>query len=314
MPYRIVSIDGGGMRGLISVLLLERLEQRFPRLLAEVDLVAGTSTGGLIALGIAAGLPLARIRSLYEVEGPRIFVDSPFDDLADLGRLLGAEYDEAGLAAVLRGLFGERTLASLSKRVLLPTFDLDNGDDGRYGGRDSSRRRWKAKMLHNFPGSDSDGDVLVRDAGLRTSAAPTYFPSADGFIDGGVVAANPAACALAQTQDRRCFAEPPPLEEIRLLSLGTGEVAQFIAGDRHDWGAVQWGRPLVDLIMSGTVEVASYQCRALLGERFRRLSPLLDRQDDLRLDSHSDRDLRQMHLVAQRVPLEDTVSWCERFW
>lgn len=314
MPYRIVAIDSGGMRGLMSVLLLERLERRVPGLLEKADLVAGTSTGGLIALGIAAGLPLARIRHLYEVEGPRIFADSPFDDLADLGRLLGAEYDESGLRSVLRGLFGEMTLSGLAKRVLLPTFDLDNGDDPRYDGPDSRRRRWKAKMLHNFPGSDSDGEVLVRDAGLRTSAAPTYFPSADGYIDGAVIAANPALCALAQTQDRRALADPPPLEEIALLSLGTGEVAQFIAGQRHDWGAVQWGRPLVDIIMSGTVEVASYQCRALLGERFHRLSPRLDRQDDLGLASHSERDIRTMRAIAQKLPLDDAVSWCERFW
>ena len=314
MPYRILSIDSGGMRGLISVLLLERLERKIPRLLTDVDLVAGTSTGGLIALGIAAGLPLSRIRRLYEEEGPRIFADSPFDDLADLGRLLGAEYDNAGLAAVLQELFADRKLADLQKRVLLPTFDLDTGDDPRYGGPASSRRRWKAKMLHNFPGSDSDGEVLARQAGLRTSAAPTYFPSAQGFIDGAVIAANPAACALAQTQDRRALVDPPALGEISLLSLGTGDVSQFIPGERHDWGAVQWGRPLVDIITSGTVEVASYQCRALLGERFQRLSPGLERRHDLGLDDHSLGDLLLMQKIAADTPLEDAVSWCERFW
>lgn len=314
MAYRILSLDSGGMRGLISVLLLERLELEVPGLLADVDLLAGTSTGGLIALGIAAGLGLAEMRRLYEEEGPRIFADSPFDDLADLGRMVGADYDSRGLEAVLRELLGESTLASLGKRVLLPTFDLDNGDDPRYGGPDSTVRRWKAKLVHNFPGSDSDGDVPAWSAGLRTSAAPVYFPSAEGFIDGAVIAANPAVCAIAQTQDRRAFEIPPPLAEISLFSLGTGDVAQFIPGDRHDWGALQWGKPLVDIIMSGTVEVASYQCRALLGERFLRLSPRLQRQDALRLDSYSPAALQRMRRIAEVTPLEDAVSWLQRFW
>ena len=149
---------------------------------------------------------------------------------------------------------------------------------------------------------------------MRTSAAPVYFPSSQGFIDGAILAANPAVCALAQTQDDRSFDEPPPLADISLFSLGTGEVAQFIRGERHDWGALQWGKPLVDIVMSGTAEVASYQCRALLGERFLRLSPRLERQDDLRLDSHSPSALQRMRRIAALTPLENAVSWLRRFW
>ncbi|MEX2535709.1 MAG: patatin-like phospholipase family protein [Trueperaceae bacterium] len=314
MAYRILALDGGGMRGLITVLMLERLQSEVPDLLPRIDLVAGTSTGGLIALGIAAGLPLGGIRRLYEQEGPRIFADSPFDDLADLGRLVGADYASSGLEAVLRELFGDRTLADLKKRILLPTFDLDSGDDSRHGGPSSSRRRWKAKIMHNFPGIDSDGEVPAWRAGMRTSAAPIYFPSSDGFIDGAVVAANPAVCAVAQTQDRRSFDMPPGLGEIRLLSLGCGEVAQFLPGERHDWGVLQWGKPLVDIVMSGTVDVATYQCRSFLGERFWRLSPQLERQDRLQLDSHSPWALQRMRQIAARIPIEGAVSWLERFW
>lgn len=311
MPYRILSLDAGGMRGLISVLLLQRLQQRVPALIEAVDLIAGTSTGALIALGLAAELPLARLRNLYEQEGKRIFADSPLDDLVDLGRLLGAEYDSDGLEKVLRELFGSLTLSALRKRVLIPAFDLDSGDEG---GPDGSRRRWKAKLMHNFPGSDSDGEVPVWLAGMRSAAAPTYFPSSDGFIDGAVFAANPALCALAQTQDRRSLPYPPLLSEVSLLSIGTGELAQFLPGSTHDWGAAQWGRPLVEIFMSGTAAVASYQCRAMLGERFTRLSPQLERSDGLRLDSFSPGSLSTMHRVAARTPLEDAVSWLEEFW
>jgi hypothetical protein len=313
VAYRILSLDGGGMRGLMTVLLLERLQQAVPGLLPRADLLAGTSSGGLIALGIAAGHPLARLRDVFESEGASIFADSPLDDLADLGRLLGAEYSSAGLAGVLRGLLGETTLAELGKRVLIPTFDLDSHDDST-GGAASGPRRWKAKIMHNFPGSDSDGEVRAWCAGMRTSAAPVYFPSAGGFIDGAVIAANPSVCALAQTQDRRSFPEPPALGEVVLLSLGTGELARFIPGERHDWGAVQWGKPLVDIVMSGSVAVANYQCRALLGPRFERLSPGLSRQDGLRLDSRSPSALARMREIASATPLASTISWLREFW
>jgi hypothetical protein len=309
VAYRILSLDGGGMRGLMTVLLLERLQEAAPDLLQRADLLAGTSSGGLIALAVAAGLPLGRIREVFESEGPTIFADSPLDDFADLDRLLGADYSAKGLAGVLRGLLGETTLGELAKRVLIPAFDLDSGT-----ARNGQPRRWKAKIMHNFPGSDSDGEVRTWCAGMRTSAAPIYFPSAGGFIDGGVIAANPAVCAIAQTQDRRSFPEPPGLGEISLLSLGTGELPRFIPGERHDWGALQWGRPLVDIVMSGSVEVASYQCRGLLGPRFTRLSPALTRQDGLSLDSRSPQALARMRELAFSTPIDVTVSWLREFW
>jgi patatin-like phospholipase/acyl hydrolase len=168
--------------------------------------------------------------------------------------------------------------------------------------------------MHNFPGSDSDGETTVWEAAMRTSAAPVYFPSTGGFIDGAVFASNPSLCALAQTQDRRSLPDPPGLEEVALLSLGTGELAQFISGDSHDWGALQWGRPLVDILLSATVEVVNYQCRSMLGERFLRLSPELRSQDRLRLDSHSPRALDRMRSIASGTDIDHALSWLERFW
>lgn len=314
MAYRILSFDGGGMRGLISVRLLERLHERHPELLHRSDLIAGTSSGGLIALALAYGYSPERIRRLFEDEADTIFADTIFDDVANLGRLVGADYSTAGLSRVVGDLFGEARLDQLAKRVLIPTFDLDTGSDAAGSGISARRRRWKAKFLHNFPGSDSDGTVLVRQAALRTAAAPIYFPSYEGYIDGGVVASNPSTCALVQSQDRRSLRQPPDLAEVSLLSIGTGEAAQFVPGDRHDWGALQWGRPLVDIFMTGIVEVATYQCRGLLGERFARLSPELHVADRLGLDSHGEEARRRMDEIASEAPLDETLSWLHRFW
>jgi patatin-like phospholipase/acyl hydrolase len=171
--YRVVSIDGGGIRGLIPTILLQRIiaTPGMGNVLDSVDLIAGTSTGGLLALGIAHELDLSEIRDIYEKKGPTIFDDYWLDDLADLGKLRGADYDIEPLRRELKRVFGDTTLGQLKKRVLITAFDLDN--------EDPAERTWKPKLFHNFPGRNTDRGALVFEVGLYTSAAPTYFPSVD---------------------------------------------------------------------------------------------------------------------------------------
>jgi patatin-like phospholipase/acyl hydrolase len=188
---------------LLSLVLLERIEKTVPGWLDKVDLLAGTSTGGIIALGLAHSVPLADIRALYEQKGRDIFDDSWLDNLKDLGNVAGAQYGNKALSRELRRIFGETRLKDLRKRVLIPAFDLDNENP------DASRRAWSPKFFHNFPGPDSDGDRLAYKVALYTSAAPTFFPAVDGYIDGGVFANNPSMAALAQTQDHRAMTGLP---------------------------------------------------------------------------------------------------------
>ncbi|GIW41627.1 MAG: patatin [Candidatus Binatia bacterium] len=305
MPYRVLSIDGGGIRGLLAVVLLERLRavSGFERLLDLADLVAGTSTGGLLALGLAYGLPLSEIRRLYVEKGPRIFDDSWLDDLVDLGRLRGAEYRTGPLRREVERLFGKTTLGELRKRVLVPAFDLDN--------ENPDRRTWKPKLFHNFPGPNSDRDRLVAKVALYTTAAPTYFPSVDGFVDGGVYANNPSMCALAQTQDRR-YRPTPALDDVVLWSLGTGTVLQYIRGKKLDWGYAQWARPLVNLMLDGTAGIADYQCFQILGARYHRLAPDFPPGRAVALD-----DTEQIPFLLRfgdAVDLRETIRWLERYW
>ena len=179
--YRILSFDGGGIRGLVTLAILKRLEAQIPNLIQRANLLAGTSTGGIIALGLAAGKSVDELISLYRDNGERIFDDSWFDDLRDIGGLIGADYDQKNLEQILKGIFKGLRLKDLGKRVLIPSFNLDNGD------RDERKRTWNPKFFHNFPGEDSDGDESVVEVALDTSAAPTYFPTHGTYIDGGVV-------------------------------------------------------------------------------------------------------------------------------
>src|SRR5213079_261368 len=87
--YRILSFDGGGIRGLVTLAILKRLEAQIPNLIKRADLLAGTSTGGIIALGLAAGKSVDELISLYQDNGGKIFDDSWFDDIRDIGGIAG---------------------------------------------------------------------------------------------------------------------------------------------------------------------------------------------------------------------------------
>lgn len=306
MTYRILSLDGGGLRGLLSLVLLERLEARAPGWLRKVHLLAGTSTGGIIALAIAHGLPLAEIRALYEKKGRAIFDDSWLDNLKDLGNVVGAQYGNQALTRELRRMFGETRLKELDKRVLIPAFDLDNEHP------DPARRSWAPKFFHNFSGSDSDGDRLAYKVALYTSAAPTFFPSVDGYIDGGVVANNPAMAALTQTQDRRSMPRRPRHDRIALLSIGTGTSLMRIEKKTLDWGKAQWIKPILTIMTDGVMGVADYQCRQILGARYHRIAPVFPPNQVIGLDA-VDR-IPGLIAFAQSVDIDESAQWLSAHW
>jgi patatin-like phospholipase/acyl hydrolase len=277
--YRILSFDGGGIRGIVTLTLLQRLEQQFPGFVSRADLYAGTSTGGIIALGLAAGMTVDQLLNLYVMNGQKIFDDSWIRDVVHLGDVIGAQYSQENLEAILKNLFGAKTLDQLAKRVLIPSFDLDSVDPAKPG-----MHSWSPKFFHNFPGSDSDGAETVVDVALDTSAAPTYFPSHKGYVDGGVLANNPTMAAVAQTQDARAEITPrPALDELLVLSVGTGTVLTFIQGD-VDWGLAQWAKPITNLLMDASMGIADYQCRQILRDKYRRLAPDFPPNVNIKMD------------------------------
>lgn len=307
--YKILSLDGGGLRGLITARMLDRLnaEPAIAGWLDQADLIAGTSTGGILALGLAAGKTPREIADLYQLRGPAIFDDSLLDNVLDLGRTIGAEYSSKTLKKELRAIFGSTTLAQLNKKVAIPTFDLDNEATG------ANQRSWKPKIFHNFAGPDSDGNSLAADVALYTSCAPTYFPSADGYIDGGVFANNPSLVALVQAiSQRNQPAERASIDEVVLLSLGTGKSLNYIKGKSLDWGHAQWAKPLMNILMDGVAGIADYQAAQLLGERYKRLQTIFDANESIPLDAVD--KLGRMDQIGRTAVLTDTTQWIQQHW
>ena len=290
--YKILSIDGGGIRGIIPARLLERLEIHKPGLVQEFDLFAGSSTGAVLAAGFAYGFDPRFMRQMYQGFGKQVFADSIWEDLRDLKYILGADYSIDNLKALLERVIGETTLGDLEKQVLIATFDL----------KDESRDppRWKPKFFHNYPDSRGDSEERLVDVVVRSAAAPIYFPIYQGYIDGGVSAINPSMCALAQAFNEGFL-------DIRLLSLGTGNNPRWLDEQNGDWGVYQWGLNLVNVVMDGGSEVADYQCRQILKDQYFRLQPQLLKP--IGMDEW--RSTNELLELADAIDLEPILAWFE---
>lgn len=196
MRRRILSIQGGGVNGIFAARLLELIEERLrdegrpANAGAYFDLIAGTSTGGLIALGLAMRLPSSQIVDLYRRKSEQIFPSKGLVSKA-LGYLFKKPwYDSAPLIAELKQVFGDRKLGEASSRVLIPTYRPGHGV-----------RVFKTAHHVNFK---NDFKILARDIAAATAAAPMFFKPhrmEDGglHVDGGVWANNPSLLAVAES-------------------------------------------------------------------------------------------------------------------
>jgi hypothetical protein len=311
--FRILALDGGGVRGAFTARLLERLDALCPGFLD-------------LALGLAAGLSPRQCRGFFEAYGPSIVPRSfPYDVrwIRTLRRLIRALYGNREVRAALTEQFADRTLATLRpKWVLIASFVLDNASPAP-----GLPRAWKAKFFHNFPdhpNQKTDAGERLVDVALRTSAAPTFLPVVDGFVDGGVVANNPSMCALAQALNPDTGRQK--LDDVVLLSVGTGLNPLHLPVRDASWGIAQWMLSrvnLADLFMDGSVGLAEYQCRQVLGNaRFHRLNPVLEQPIEL---DNSDQ-IPWLVEAADRVELADwtaarrgegvarTADWLAQHW
>jgi patatin-like phospholipase/acyl hydrolase len=306
---RILSLDGGGLRGLIAARMLQRLndDPKIKGWLNNVDLLAGTSTGGILALALAAGKTPQNICDLYINAGPRIFDDSIWDDIRDIGKTIGADYSNKVLKKELRNIFGGMTLGDLRKKVTIPTFDLDNEAP------DDMKRTWKPKIFHNYSGGDSDAANLAADVALYTSAAPTYFPVADGYVDGGVFANNPSLVAIAQAiSQSNVQSERARIDDIVLLSVGTGVSLSYIKGNNLDWGYAQWVKPLLNILADGVAGISDYQAGQILGERYQRLQVTFAPDESIPLDAV--KKIPRMNEIGSTCDISKARDWIDKYW
>lgn len=287
--FNILSIDGGGIRGAYAAAILELIETRVGlKVLDHFDLIAGTSTGSIIAAGIVAQKSPGELVSLYREQGEAIFgslIATRWPEC--IRQLFCSTYLKVPLAEILAEQLGEIRLGEISKPLIIPASDVGNGG------------------VHVFKSAYSDaftrdGSVLLRDAVLASCSAPVFFdPTKVGnylLADGGLWANNPTMVALIDAQYRLNVA----MDQVRVLSIGTGHSRlAYGTEQQRPWGLLKgWkGKSFINYLLSLQSQSVTNYAQLTLGNRVLRLDFESDAMlplDDARivddLISRADRD------------------------
>jgi Patatin-like phospholipase len=343
--FVILSCDGGGIRGLLTALLIKKLNDQCG-FLKHVDLFAGTSSGGITALGLAAGMPIGEIVQLFRRNAKRVFkplVGADFELPQWLRLILGqlnpglvklleqnykylyyVRYDNAGLLKALGEIDiikKDPLLSDLPRKVLVTTLQLE--DKNNKGG-------WKPIALHNLGKPAIESHIV--EAAMCTSAAPVYFPPYEhhqlGYcIDGGLFANNPGSLAAATAIDSGV-----ELSSIRLLSIGTGAPTYEFPIPRpllfnaiETLGPTAWllpismgnrtpAYPLLNALFDSSSATDSLVCHSLLQDRYQRVQVPL--KTELPIDGVEDKDLQQLGSLAEDYSSskewKPIVDWAEK--
>ncbi len=298
----ILSVDGGGIRGIIPAIILAEIEKRARKPIAEIfDLVAGTSTGGIVVAGLCKkdqqGNPQYSANDLvelYQKYGAYIFKSS-FLRRSIFSWLNCAQYPHKNIEFVLDKYFGDDTLQSTLSNVLIASYDIHNNCPFFF-------KSWREDR--NF--------IKLKDALRATTAAPTYFvpkylkinQKEMVLVDGGVFANNPAACAYAS--GKRLF----PNDDIVLLSIGTGRTDRSIANSRR-LGKISWIKPLLHVIFSSSLDAVNYQLDQVIADKYIRIqSQLKIAPPDM--DNITSKNIRSLQQEAKTM-IEDNQELIEKF-
>lgn len=310
MTYRILSLDGGGIRGIMTAVILSEVERQLNKPLNQhFDLIAGTSTGSILAAAIATGRKSEEIVQLYQRKGRRIFPYSSRFSLQRLKLILqyglsAPKYSDEGLISVLKEEFGATKLSDLydSPQLLIVAYDTLNREPIVF-------KSWR-KDEHYF-------HVSLWEACVCSASAPVYFPAhllqtplrKYSVIDGGVAANNPSACALAEAIRLK-----NKIEDISVLSIGTGDSDRPIRWENaRGWGVSQWiwkGR-LIDVLFDASADIHDYITKQVMSEpelenkdcgRYLRLQPEIDKAA---MDEASPEHIAKLVGVAQNYVEEN---------
>lgn len=281
MPFQILSLSGGGYRGLFTAEILARLEEKAGKPLGQCfDLIAGTSIGGIIALGLALGKTAHEIRDIFEKEGDAVFPPRPLPVkvIQFLKGLVAPKYSPAPLLRTISQIVDPTaTILDCKTRLLIPTVNVTAG------------RLQMFKTPHHSSLTE-DGVRKAVDVALATSAAPLYFPLAqignNFYADGGLAANSPDICAVHEAV-HFCGQR---LEDVSVLSVGT-IVTGFGVGSSKgaNWGLWQWAirRPrLVDVTFGVQQQMVDFMMGHDLRNRYVRIdqTPSAEHLPDIGLD------------------------------
>ena len=288
--FRILSLDGGGIRGAFIAACLAKLESSVDHPITDYfDLITGTSTGGIIALALGLGIPTKTIQDLYSYDGARIFTrrqvkclslkarlvlwvakrQTELPDSIDVNSFGQSRYTNELLTEILTGLFQNQTLGMVTTtRLVIPAINLIKGSTVTF------------KTPHQ-PDFVRDRHFPAVDVALATAAAPTYFPAykfnKTWYCDGGLWANNPSVVGYAEAMKilQVCSESESPLfdqSDVRLLSIGTGIPRYFVKPRDDNDGLFGWAPHIFEVSSGAQSQGAHFMAQYLVGkERYRRI-------------------------------------------
>lgn len=299
---RIVSYDGGGIKGYLPAIVTAAMESSTGKPMGIMaDMLAGTSTGAILALGLAAGIPAGEMANFYRAKGPAIFRRSWGKRLRSCFGVADEQYSNDALHAGLRDIFGDKKLSGLATPCMAVAYEIETRQVLFFTSWDAQR--------------DPHRDFTLVDVAMASAAAPTYFEpwaamSVAGdrlaCIDGGVAANDPAQCALVEV-----LKYGYGLEGISLVSLGTGqEDRAYLLKHARNWGLAAWARPLLDILFAAASDVTDHHCRHMLPGRYVRLQQ--DMSEPVGMDQTDDRAWAVMRMCARKIVERDEFTAARR--
>ena len=302
--FNVLSIDGGGIRGIIPAMVLAEIESETGRRICELfDLIAGTSTGGILALGLSMNGSGDRqnqysaedLAKIYANRGKDIFSRSVWKGVSSVGGLSDEKYSHEGLEDVLNEYFGEVLLHQTHQttRTMVTCYDIEAREP-------LFLKSWRAQHR----------SIKMKEAARATSAAPTYFEPTQiciesqlrTLIDGGIFINTPVVSAYAEA--RRIIAEEENFQHLKesnifVVSIGTGKLTRRIPYEEaRDWGKVEWILPGFSCIFDGVSDAADYHMNRFvdMGNYIRLQAPLNKADDDM--DNASAGNIKNLRSVA----------------
>lgn len=321
---KILSIDGGGIRGIIPGQILVALEEKLKvqtgdqdtRIADHFDFFAGTSTGGILTCLLLCPSPddpkkakftAQEAVNLYLEHGAKIFNKNTLQSVLNPMGLLDEIYNASPLEKLLKEYFGDLRLSQLIKPCIIPAYDIDNRISHFFA-------------QHDYAVCGPGKDFLVRDVCRATSAAPSYFETAlvksiSGvsypLIDGGVFANNPTLCAYSEIRNA---IDTPTAADMYILSIGTGSQHLPYKYDKaKNWGKIGWIQPVIDIMMAGASETTNYHLEKMYSAvqkegNYNRIQPARMGNASLEMDNASQNNLQALSEVGIKTSEDCSVK------
>ena len=298
----ILSIDGGGIRGIIPATFLIELEKRTGKPICELfDLIAGTSTGGILATALTLpdeyGKPKHSAEQMclaYIEHGQTIFQKSPLRSMATLGGLAKPKYTSLGIDSMLEQFLGNKRLHTTLTEILVTAYDL------------STSTPWFFKTSYAKNHRSPTDNPLLTNVARATTAVPAFFQplmmEGHCMVDGGVFAGNPAVCAYAQARNMY-----PQESNFLVVSLGTGVVVHNrLCSKINNWGIAEWAMPISSVVLNSSSATVDYQMRALVGnDNYIRFQVQLD-EDTAKMDNASEKNMKRLVALANEAVSQES--------